>query len=247
MKVALLVTCLIDAVRPSAARATVTLLERAGCQVAVPVQACCGQPAFNAGDREAARAVARPMIAAFEGFDAVVAPSGSCAGMAARHWPDLFGDDPAWAERARAVAARTHELTAFLVDVLKRPDVVSPVAGPVAYHDSCSSLRDCGVFAQPRALLAAAGAQVTEVVDPQACCGFGGLFCVKHPDVSGAIVGKKTAALAATGAEVVLAGDLGCLLNIAGKARREGRAFQVRHIAEALAGDLSAPPVGADK
>lgn len=246
-RVGLLVTCLVDLIRPSVGFAAVKLLEQAGCVVEAPSQSCCGQPAFNSGDRATARALAEQIIAAFEPFDYVVAPSGSCAGQARVHYPELFQGDPNWQRRADAFAAKTFELIQFLVDVLGVARVDAPrFTGAATYHDSCSSLRECGVRDQPRKLLASIeGLALKELADAEACCGFGGTFCVKYPDISNVMVGKKAAAVAATGADLLLAGDLGCLMNIAGKLARDGRAIAVRHVAEALAGMFDVPPIGA--
>jgi L-lactate dehydrogenase complex protein LldE len=248
--VGLFVTCLVDLVRPSVGFAAVALLERAGCRVRVPeAQTCCGQPAFNSGDTPAARPIAEGVIRAFEGFDYVVAPSGSCAGMIKKHFPEIFAGDAAWAPRAEALADKTHELTAFLADVMNyRPDGVR-YDGVATYHDSCSGLREMGVKRQPRALLdAVEGLAVAESPESETCCGFGGLFCVKYPDVSGAIVDKKVDAVLATGADTLLAGDMGCLMNMAGRLSRRGAPVCVRHVAEVLVGDAATPPIaqGAD-
>jgi L-lactate dehydrogenase complex protein LldE len=236
-RVALFVTCLIDLFRPSVGFAAVKLLEDAGCTVEVPpLQVCCGQPAYNSGDRATAKAIARQVIDAFEGYPYVVAPSGSCAGMLAHHYAGLFDDDPALAARAADLAHRTYELTAFLVGVLGVSGVVARYDGTVTYHDSCSGLRELGVKQQPRTLLASVqGLSLSEMATPEVCCGFGGTFCVKYPEISNAMIGEKTADIAASGADTVLAGDLGCLLNMAGKLQREGRAVKVRHVAEVLA------------
>jgi L-lactate dehydrogenase complex protein LldE len=243
-RVALFVTCLVDLFRPSVGFAAVKLLEDAGCTVEVPpLQVCCGQPAYNSGDRETTRAIARQVIDAFEGFDAVVAPSGSCGGMLAHHYPGLFEDDPATKARAERLAARSHELTSFLVDVLGVRKVSARHAGVVTYHDSCSGLRELGVKRQPRQLLGSVqGLALHEMKTPEVCCGFGGTFCVKYPEISNAMVGEKSADIAASGATTLLAGDLGCLMNMAGKLQREGSTVRVRHVAEVLAdmGDRAA-------
>ena len=244
-RVALFVTCLVDLFRPSVGFATVKLLEDAGCAVEVPAaQTCCGQPAWNSGDRETAKAMARRVIAAFEGFEFVVAPSGSCGATIARDYPAMLADEPAWAERAAALAARTFEVTAFLADVLGVTEVEGAPA-VVTYHDSCSGLRSLGVRAQPRRLLGSIpGLELREMAESDVCCGFGGTFCVKYPEISDVMVGDKTRAIAETGAALVLAGDLGCLMNMAGKASREGRAFRARHVVEVLVGDLGTPAIG---
>jgi len=244
--VGLFVTCLVDLFRPSVGFAALKLLEGAGCSVAVPeAQTCCGQPAYNSGDEADAKAVAQDVIAAFEGFDYVVAPSGSCAGMLKKHYPLLFASDPAWRPRAEKFAAKTYELVSFLTDVRGVDKVSAKHRGSVTYHDSCSGLRELGIKAQPRQLLASVeGLELKELPGADICCGFGGTFCVKYPDISNAIVTEKTADIAATGAETLLAGDLGCLLNMAGKLKREGRATKSRHVAEVLAGMTDVPAIG---
>ena len=245
-RVALFVTCLVDLFRPSVGFAAVKLLEEAGCTVEVPpLQVCCGQPAYNAGDRATARDIAAQVIEAFEGYEAVVAPSGSCGGMLSHHYPGLFDDDPAMKARAEGLAARSHELMAFLVDVLGVTSVAARYEGAVTYHDSCSGLRELGVKQQPRRLLRSVhGLSLREMNTPEVCCGFGGTFCVKYPDISNAMVGEKSADIAASGAGTLLAGDLGCLMNMAGKLQREGRPIRVRHVAEVLAGMTAGPAIG---
>jgi len=246
-RVALFVTCLVDLWRPTVGFAAIRLLEQAGCQVEVPrAQTCCGQPAYNTGDRATARELARGVIEAFIGYDYVVAPSGSCAGMLSRHLPHLFDDDPNLRARADALGAKTYELISFLVDVLGVTTLPrQPEAGTVTYHDACSGLRELGIKEQPRRLLASIGATVTEMAEPEICCGFGGTFCVKYPEISVRMVADKARDIAATGASTVLAGDLGCLLNIAGRLTREGRTVAARHVAEVLAGmTADVPPIG---
>mgnify|MGYP003149119175 FL=1 len=236
-KVALFVTCLVDLFRPTVGFAALKLLEQAGCDVSVPeAQTCCGQPAFNSGDRSNAQKVARGLIEAFEPFDYVVAPSGSCAGMIRKHYPELFAGDDIWEARATALAGKTWELTSFLTDVVGFDAVDASYDGSVSYHDSCSGLRELGVKSQPRKLLdKVAGLNLTELPGAEVCCGFGGTFCVKYADISNAIVADKTEDILATGADTLLAGDLGCLMNMAGKLSREGRPVKVRHVAEVLA------------
>jgi L-lactate dehydrogenase complex protein LldE len=244
-RVGLFVTCLVDLIRPSVGFAAVKLLEDAGCTVDVPLQSCCGQPAFNSGDRNTARTIAEQVIQRFASYDYVVAPSGSCAGMLKAHYPELFTGDPNWRARADAFAAKTFELVSFLVDVLKVERVDAQFAGPVTYHDSCSGLRELGIHDQPRRLLGTVrDLRLVELHDADVCCGFGGTFCVKYPDISNAIVEKKTANIAATGAQTLLAGDLGCLMNMAGKLQREGHTVEARHVAEVLAGMTSEPAIG---
>jgi L-lactate dehydrogenase complex protein LldE len=244
-RVGLFVTCLVDLMRPSIGFAAVKLLEDAGCTVEVPVQTCCGQPAYNTGDRGTTRDLAERVIESFRGFDYVVAPSGSCAGMIKVHYPELFAEDPNWLPRVNALGAKTWELTSFLVDVLGVNAVAARFEGPVTYHDSCSGVRELGVRNQPRRLLKSIdGLELVEMVDSEVCCGFGGTFAVKYGDISNAIVQEKTKNIAETGAPTVLAGDLGCLMNIAGKLTREGRPVEVRHVAEVLAGMTDEPPIG---
>lgn len=222
------------------------LLEDAGCTVEVPdAQTCCGQPAYNSGDSRDAKAVAKGVIAAFEPYDYLVAPSGSCTGMIRKHYPGLLADEPKWAARAERLAQKSYELVSFLTDVLGVTAVAARHDGTVTYHDSCSGLRELGIRLQPRRLLASvAGLQLQELPDADVCCGFGGTFCVKYPDISNAIVESKTANITATGAETLLAGDLGCLMNMAGKLKREGRPTKTRHVAEVLAGMTDQPAIG---
>jgi L-lactate dehydrogenase complex protein LldE len=245
-RVALFVTCLVDLFRPSVAFAAVKLLEQAGCRVEVPArQTCCGQPAFNSGDRRGTEAIARGLIRELAGFDYVVAPSGSCAGMLRLHLPELFDDDPATKERAAELAGRCHELVSFLVDVMGVREVAARLEATVTYHDSCSGLRELKVKRQPRELLAGVeGLSLLEMEESEVCCGFGGTFCVKYPEISTRMVSNKAEHIEATGAELLLAGDLGCLLNMAGRLKRMGSGVQARHIAEVLAGDVATPAIG---
>jgi L-lactate dehydrogenase complex protein LldE len=246
-RVALFVTCLVDLFRPTVGFAAVKLLEQAGCTVEVPsAQTCCGQPAYNSGDRADAKAIALRVIAAFAGYDYVVAPSGSCAGMIRQHYPELFAADPVNLRSAQELAARSWELVSFLVDVRGMKEVAARWKGAATYHDACSGLRELGVRDQPRRLLASVeGLRLCELPDAEVCCGFGGTFCVKYPDISDKMVDDKAADIVATGAEAVLAGDLGCLLNIAGKLSRRGERIEVRHVAEILAGMTEdVPPIG---
>ena len=248
-RVALFVTCLVDLFRPSIGFAAVKLLEAAGCRVEVPeAQTCCGQPAYNSGDRADTVAIARQAIVALEPFDYVVVPSGSCAGMLRKHYPDLFEPADPFAARARAVAERTHELVSFLVDVRGLQTVDASFAGVVTYHDACSGLRELGIRRQPRRLLESVrGLQLVELEGTDVCCGFGGTFCVKYPEISTRMVSDKVADVESTGAGTVLAGDLGCLMNIAGRLKRTGSAVEARHVAEVLAGALDEAPIGAPR
>jgi L-lactate dehydrogenase complex protein LldE len=245
-RVGLFVTCLVDLVRPQIGFAAVKLLERAGCDVEVPpAQTCCGQPAWNAGADRHAGDIARGVIDAFESYDYVVVPSGSCAGMIKRHYPETFAGDSAYAPRARKLAAKTYELVSFLVRVRGLKDVAAKCAGAVCYHDSCSSLREMGVKEEPRQLLATvAGLSLNELREPQVCCGFGGLFSVKYPEISERMADDKIADAQATGAETLAGGDLGCLLHLAGRMERQGGKMRVRHVAEILAGMSDTPALG---
>ena len=237
-RVALFVTCLVDLHRPTVGFAAIRLLEQAGCQVEVPrAQTCCGQPAYNSGDRTTTRDLARGIIEAFGGYDYVVVPSGSCGGMLRAHMPHLFDDDPNLRARADALAARTYELVAFLTDVIGVESVAASYRGLVTYHDACAGLRELGVKEQPRRLLRAMdGVELREMAEPEICCGFGGTFCVKYPDISTRMVSDKTRDITQSGADTLLAGDMGCLLNMAGRLKREGSRVKVRHVAEVLAG-----------
>jgi L-lactate dehydrogenase complex protein LldE len=244
--VGLFVTCLVDLFRPSVAFAAIKLLEAGGARVEVPpTQTCCGQPAYNSGDREDAKAIARQVIETFERFDYCVAPSASCAGMLKLHYPELLADDQAYGERAKALAAKSFELIGFLVDVLGVSDFAATYAKRVTYHDSCSSLREVPSATAVRQLLSSVdGLELIELAEGEVCCGFGGTFSVKYPEIANAIVQSKVSNIAATGADCVLGGDLGCLLHIAGKLSREGRSVEVRHVAEVLAEMTGAPGIG---
>jgi L-lactate dehydrogenase complex protein LldE len=244
-RIGLFVTCLVDMIRPSVGFAAVKLLEGAGRQIEAPAkQTCCGQPAYNSGDHGSAAALAIAVIDMFSGYDYVVVPSGSCAGMMRKHYPALFSGDPVMEPRAQAFAAKVFELTSFLTDVLGVTAVEAEFPATAVYHDSCSCLREMGVFAQPRVLLRSVkGLKLVEMEDSETCCGFGGAFSIKFPEISEALAARKAELAAETGADVILGADLGCLMNIAGKISREGRPMEARHIAEALAGMLEAPPL----
>ena len=247
-RVALFATCLVDLFRPSVGFAAVKLLEDAGCRVEVPSQTCCGQPAFNAGDRTTARALAAQVIRAFSHVDYVVVPSGSCGGMIAKHYPELFADDPNMAPRAQALAAKTFELVSFLTDVLGVTRVDAVFDAPVTYHDACSGLRELGIRDQPRRLLATVrGLDLVELREADTCCGFGGTFAVKYGELSNAIVDRKADRVVESGAPTLVAGDLGCLMTMAGKLSRRGSPVAVRHVAEILAGMTDTPPIGAPR
>lgn len=247
-KVALFVTCLVDMFRPSVGFASVKLLEDAGCVVEVPeAQTCCGQPAYNSGDRATTKRIAQQVIEVFEGYDYVVGPSGSCMATIVKDYPQLFEGDKIWGERATALSLKTYEIVAFLHDVMNhRPQATHQ--GSVTYHDSCSGLRTLNIHNQPRAMLAdVEGLTLTEMKDSDVCCGFGGTFCVKNPDISNKMVQDKTANIEATGADTILAGDLGCLMNMAGKLSREGRSIRARHVVEVLADMTNSPAIGETK
>ena len=245
-RVGLFVSCLVDLFRPSVGFAAVALLRQAGCTVEVPrAQTCCGQPAYNSGDRKDASAIAGNVLDVFSSYDYVVAPSGSCAAMIKVHYPALFADDPGLAKRARDLADRTYELVSFLTDICGLESVAAGYAGRVTYHDSCSGLRELGIKDQPRRLISAmAGLELIDLPGADICCGFGGSFCVKYPEVSTEIVARKSADIQATGADTVLAGDLGCLMNMAGHLKRIGATIAVRHVAEVLAGMTDGPAIG---
>ncbi len=244
--VALFVTCLVDLFRPSVGFAAIKLLEDAGCSVSVPTaQTCCGQPSYNSGDRADTRAIAQQVIETFEGFDYVVAPSGSCSGMLKLHYPELFAGDAEWEHRAAAFSDKVFELVSFLVDVRGVTGVEAKLSRSATYHDSCAGLRELKIRDQPRTLLASVeGLEMRELADADVCCGFGGTFCIKYPDISNAIVTKKAKRVKESGADLLLAGDLGCLMNMDGKLKREDVAVEVRHVAEVLAGMTDAPPIG---
>lgn len=249
IRIGLFVTCLVDLFRPSVGFAAVKLLEDAGCEVHVPLsQTCCGQPAYNSGDRADTADIARQVIEAFEGFDHVVAPSGSCAGMLKKHYPGLFAEDPVWSQRAKAFSEKVHELVSFLADSLGVSAVDAKFKATATYHDSCSGLRELKIKDQPRRLLESVkGLKLKEMKDSEVCCGFGGTFSIKYSDVSDAIVTEKAGNVTEAKPELLLAGDLGCLMNMAGKLNRQGSSIKVRHIAEVLAGMDETPAIGQGK
>jgi L-lactate dehydrogenase complex protein LldE len=244
MRVGLFVTCLVDLMRPSVGFAAIRLLEAGGADVYVPpTQTCCGQPAYNSGDRADTVALARKVIEEFEGCDYVVAPSGSCSGMIRTHYADVFADDPALRERAARLAERTYEITDFVFSVLKLRSPPGRFSGRITYHDCCAGLREMGVKAQPRALLAAMpGVELVEMPECETCCGFGGTFSIKFGEISARLADNKCGHVRASGADAVVLGDLGCMLNIEGRLRRRGDATtRVLHVAEVLAGEGAAP------
>jgi L-lactate dehydrogenase complex protein LldE len=240
MRVGLFVTCLVDAMRPGIGFAALRLLEAAGCEVVVPEsQTCCGQPGYNSGDRETAKALALKFLEEFETCDYIVAPSGSCAGMIRVHYPDLFRDDPSLQSRIQHLSQHTYELTDFLTSVVKLTTIPGYFKGTITYHDSCSGLHELGIQDQPRALLAELpDLALHEMVESTTCCGFGGAFSVKFGELSTRMADNKCKHIEATGADAIVAGDLGCMLNIEGRLRRRGNhTTRVLHIAEILAGN----------
>ena len=240
MRVGFFVTCLVDLMRPSIGFAALRLLEAGGADVYVPPsQTCCGQPAYNSGDRADTIALARKVVEEFEDCDYLVAPSGSCSGMIRTHYGELFAGEASWQARVAKVAASTYELTDFLANVLKLERVPGNFTGTVTYHDCCAGLREMGVKAQPRALLAKLpGVRLAEMAESETCCGFGGTFSVKFGEISARLADNKCQHVAASGAEAVVLGDLGCMLNIEGRLRRRGDATRVLHVAEVLAGEI---------
>lgn len=244
MRVGLLVTCLVDVMRPEIGFSTIKLLEAAGCEVVAPEsQTCCGQPAYSAGNRDTARTLAEKFLDEFEGFDYIVIPSGSCGGMVKTHYEDVLAGHPQLLQRFALVKPRVYELTDFLATVIKLKNLPAAQSnsftGKITYHDSCCGLRELGVQQQPRELLTQrAGVELTEMKDARACCGFGGTFAVKYGDISAAIVDEKCENIHNTHADAVVLGDLGCMLNIEGRLRRTGdHTTRVLHVAQVLAGD----------
>jgi L-lactate dehydrogenase complex protein LldE len=238
-KVGLFVTCLVNTMRPSIGFASITLLEQAGCTVEVPeLQSCCGQPAFNSGDDEGTRQIAYQTIKQFENFDYVVLPSGSCAAMIKKNFIEVFKDQPEWLARAKHLADITHELLSFLVDVCQFEPNGIELDGSYTYHDSCSGYRALHVYEQPRKMLSTVkGLEHKPLNSHSECCGFGGTFCVKYSDISNEIVAEKVENVLATEADYLLGGDMGCLMNIAGKLNRGGhKEITALHTAEVLAG-----------
>ncbi len=250
VRVGLFVTCLVDLVRPRVGFAAVRLLEDAGCEVIVPRgQTCCGQPAYNAGDKTNAAALARQTLKAFEGVDYVVVPSGSCAAILRMHLPELLADAPELAERASAFSEKVFELTAFLNEVIGFDRLSSATgkenARTVVYHDSCAGLRELGIREAPRELLRQlSGITPKELAERDVCCGFGGAFCVKFPEISERLAADKCRTAEEAGADELVGGDLGCLLHLAGTLRQSGSRLRVRHVAEILAGLDDGPAIG---
>ncbi len=248
--VALFATCLVDLFRPNVGMATVKLLEQAGYRVEVPEQqTCCGQPAYNSGDDARAAALARQLIRQFESYQYVVVPSGSCAGTIITHYPELFRADKEWQDAAYRLAERTWELTRFLTEVAGLSlDGNAAFAGRTTYHDSCSGLRELDIRKQPRELLSqVTGLELVEMEERDTCCGFGGTFCVKYPEISERMVSNKVDCIRKTGAGTLLAGDLGCLMNMAGRMQRLNVPVRAYHVAEVLAGMADGPAIGEEE
>jgi len=237
-RIGLFATCLVNTMRPRVGFAALKLLEDAGFDVAVPTaQTCCGQPNYNSGDRQSARHMALRFAELFAEFEYVVVPSGACAAMIRVHYPRLFEADDAQKPLIEATAGKTYELVSFLTDVAGMTAVDAANTTTVTYHDGCSGLRDLAIKAQPRRLLASvAGLELKEMEDAEVCCGFGGLFCVKYPDVSAEMVRKKADEIVKTGADAVVTGDVGCLLNVQGALLRRAEPVRAYHVAEVLAG-----------
>ena len=238
LRVSLFITCLVDQLWPSVGASAVEVLRRAGCEVVFDErQTCCGQPAFNTGYRGEARRLARRFIEIFEGSkaDAVVSPSGSCTAMAHR-FHELFQDDPEWRHRAEALAARTHEFGSFLVNVLGVEDVGASFRGRVTWHDACHGLRDLNIHGEPRKLLRGVrGLEFVELQNADSCCGFGGTFSVKYPEISVAILDNKIEAIERANVRAVVSGDASCLMQIGGRLTRKGSTVRAMHLAELLA------------
>lgn len=247
--VALFVTCLVDLLRARVGEATVLLLERAGCKVSIPTtQTCCGQPGLNSGARVQSAPLVRQVIEDFEGFDYVVVPSGSCASTIIKSYPELLIEDEQWHSRAVRLAQKTWELMSFLVDIRSFTPSEIKLKSRATYHDSCSGLRDLGIHSQPRQLLTEVeGLTLTPLPGNDVCCGFGGTFCVKYPEISNAIVKEKTDNIESTSADLLLGGDLGCLVNMAGKLSRQKSDVRVMHAAEVLAGMGEGPAIGEEE
>lgn len=240
MKVSLFVTCLVDQMWSSIGVSSVEVLRRVGCEVEFDQrQTCCAQPAFNTGYLEEAQQVARRFISILEESkaEAIVSPSGSCTAMV-HHYPQMFAEDPQWLQRAQSVAERTHELSAFLVRVLKVEDVGASWTGKLTWHDACHGLRDLNIKSEPRTLIRnVRGAEFVELENADACCGFGGTFSVKYPEISVAILDQKIEAIERAGVEAVVSGDASCLMQIGGRLSRKGSKVRVMHLANLLAAD----------
>jgi L-lactate dehydrogenase complex protein LldE len=237
VKVSLFVTCLVDQLWSSVGTSCVDVLRHVGCEVEFDErQTCCGQPAFNTGYRDEARQVAKRFIEIFEESkaDAIVSPSGSCTAMV-HHFSELFSEDPQLLERAQAIAARTFEFSSFLISVLKIEDVGASWQGKLTWHDACHGLRDLNLKSEPRRLIRnVRGAEFIEIENAESCCGFGGTFSVKYPEISVAILDQKVEAIERAGVDAVVSGDASCLLQIGGRLSRKGSKIRAMHLAELL-------------
>ncbi|MGD8263355.1 MAG: (Fe-S)-binding protein [Desulfobacterales bacterium] len=238
--VTLFVQCLVDGIYPEVGEAIFKIFRKLGIQMTCPSdQTCCGQPAFNSGYRREAKSAAKRFIEIFESAEVIVCPSGSCVTMVRHHYPQLFDNDETWLQRARHVAEKTYELTEYLVDILGVEDLGANYAGRITYHDSCHLLRSLRVKDQPRKLLRkVSGAEFVEMYDSDRCCGFGGSFSVKYPDISTAMVADKVKNISDSGADTVVGCDMGCLMNIQGMLNRRGLSVRTLHIAQILAAGL---------
>ena len=237
MRVQLFGTCTVDALYPEVGEATVRLLEHFGVEVAYPHgQTCCGQPAFNAGYRAEAKGAAEHFLSLFTGDDPIVTPSGSCAAMVKHHYPELFRDAPQLLEKANRVAARVFEVSQFLVQVLHAHERVYGGTGTLTYHSSCHLTRTLGVKDEPLQLIAALkGMDFTPMPDALRCCGFGGMFMAKLPEISCALADEKAESILATGADTVTGCDSACLMTIADALKRRGSGVRVAHLVQLLA------------
>jgi L-lactate dehydrogenase complex protein LldE len=236
MKASLFITCLIDQFAPQVGISMTRVLRKLGVEVDFPqAQTCCGQPGYNSGFKADARRLAERFLDIFEHSEYIVAPSGSCTSMVRVFYTDLFKENPVNLARAESIAARTYEFTEFLVKVLNVRDVGAVHKGTVALHKSCHLLRELKVDNEPRLLLEAVkGADIVELEDADVCCGFGGLFAVKYPYISGGIMQDKIDCIKKSGAETVVACDAGCLMHIAGGLSRQHEEVRTMHIAELL-------------
>jgi len=237
MKASLFITCLIDQFYPRVGLSAVKVLEKLGVEVDFPAnQTCCGQPAFNTGFRSEAQKLAKRFIEIFENSEYVVAPSGSCTSMVRVFYPELFREEPDWRKRAEALSKRTYEFTEFIVRVIGVEDVGASWSGKVALHKSCHLLRELDVRSEPSTLLnKVKGIELVELERADSCCGFGGLFSIKYPHISGGILEDKLETIEKSNAEIVVAGDVGCLMHMGGGLSRQSSVVRTMHIAELLA------------
>lgn len=236
-QVALFVTCIVDQLFPDVGMAMADVLERAGCKLSFPPdQTCCGQPAFNSGYRDEARRVARHFLNVFRDAEYIVVPSGSCTSMVSHHYADLFGSEPETMAEVHRIEKRTWEFSQFLVEVLGVEDVGAKLNAVATYHDSCHALRELKIKSGPRKLLShVRGLELREMDIAEECCGFGGTFSVKFPEISGGMVRTKIDSILRTGAEIVVSIDSSCLMQLQGAIRRAGAPVRTMHLAEVLA------------